>query len=167
VSAGVEGEPPLILRLPSLRDEAFRIAELLKVAHEEGHAWSDMAVLCRDYFTMEQCSLAMERTRLPHQKRTSTCPYDPASDTVKIMSMAASKGLEFPVVALPGIGAMPLAGEEEKEEARLFYVAATRATQRLIITVSGEGAFGHRLVMSDATLDGHPESEVQGAPALS
>ena len=58
--------------------------------------------------------------------------------------MHASKGLEFSVVALPGVGHMPEAGEDEADEARLFYVAATRATQTLYITLSGDGAFGKR-----------------------
>jgi superfamily I DNA/RNA helicase len=61
------------------------------------------------------------------------------------MTMHASKGLEFPVVALPGVGMMPEAGEAEAEEARLFYVAATRATDRLIVTLSGTGAFASKL----------------------
>ena len=59
--------------------------------------------------------------------------------------MKVSKGLEFPVVALPGVGHMPAAGEDEKEAARVFYVAATRATQRLVIGVAGNGSFGARL----------------------
>jgi hypothetical protein len=45
----------------------------------------------------------------------------------------SSKGLEFPVVAIPGVGQMPAPGQDEHEAARLFYVAATRATQRLVI----------------------------------
>ena len=53
--------------------------------------------------------------------------------------------LEFPVVALPGVGHMPAAGEDEKEAARVFYVAATRATQRLLVGVAGPSAFGSRL----------------------
>lgn len=53
--------------------------------------------------------------------------------------------LEFPLVALPGVGHMPAPGEDEKEAARVFYVAATRATQRLVIGVGGAGGFGQRL----------------------
>lgn len=45
--------------------------------------------------------------------------------------MKVGKGQEFPVVAMPGVGHMPAPGEDEKDEARLFYVAATRATQRI------------------------------------
>ena len=59
--------------------------------------------------------------------------------------MHVSKGLEFPVVALCGSGRMPEDGEDEAEEARLFYVAATRATQRLFIPLSGAGKFASRL----------------------
>ena len=44
--------------------------------------------------------------------------------------MHARKGLGFLVVALPGVGHMPEPGEDEKEAARVFYVAATWARQR-------------------------------------
>lgn len=59
--------------------------------------------------------------------------------------MKVSKGLVFPVVALPGVGHMPAMGADEKEAARVFYVAATRATQRLVIGVDGDGGFGEAL----------------------
>jgi superfamily I DNA/RNA helicase len=55
------------------------------------------------------------------------------SDDMKI-----SKGPEFPVVALPSVGHMPAKGEDEQEAARVFYVAASRATQRLVIGASAE-----------------------------
>ncbi len=44
-----------------------------------------------------------------------------------------------------GVGQMPAAGEDERDEARLFYVVATRATKRLVIGVGGAGGFGRRL----------------------
>ena len=47
---------------------------------------------------------------------------------IQIMIMKVSKGLEFPVVVVPGVGHMPAKGEDEQEAARVFYVAATRAT---------------------------------------
>ncbi|WP_370869082.1 3'-5' exonuclease [Rhodoferax sp.] len=52
--------------------------------------------------------------------------------------MKVSNGLEFPVVALPGVGHMPAKGEHEQDAARVFYVAATRANQRLVIGVGGD-----------------------------
>ncbi len=55
------------------------------------------------------------------------------------MTMRVSKGPEFPVVALPGVGHMPAPGEDEKDAARAFYAAATRATRRLVIGLGGDG----------------------------
>jgi superfamily I DNA/RNA helicase len=65
--------------------------------------------------------------------------------------MKVSKGLEFPVVALP-VGHMPAKGEDEQEAARVFYVAATRATQRLVIGVGGDGGDGANFELLYATL---------------
>ena len=57
------------------------------------------------------------------------------------------KHLEFPVVALPGVEHMPAPGRDEQEAARVFYVAATRATQRLVMGVGGDGRLGMRLTI--------------------
>ncbi|WP_374666863.1 DEAD/DEAH box helicase [Ramlibacter sp.] len=141
VSCGREGQPPIVVRLPTIKDELRTIRELLTNAHAEGHAWGDMAVLCRRHEMMDECAKELAQARVPHHLRRRSGNFHPLADTVKIMTMHASKGLEFPVVALPGVGHMPEAGEDPEEEARLFYVAATRATHRLIVTVSGEAAF--------------------------
>lgn len=65
--------------------------------------------------------------------------------------MKVSKGLEFPVVALPGVGHMPAKVEDKKEASRVFYVAATRATQRLVIGVGGSGSFEGTFLTQDHT----------------
>ena len=147
VSCGRDGEAPLIIRLPNLRAEATRVAELLGAAHQEGHAWGDMAILCRHYSEMDECAGVLRQRGLPHQVRKGAGSFNPAADTIKVLTLHASKGLEFPVVALVGAGHMPAPGEDEREEAKLFYVGATRATQRLIIGMGGEGRFGQRLAV--------------------
>jgi superfamily I DNA/RNA helicase len=145
ISCGREGEAPLIIRLPTLREEAFAIADELGNAHKEGFAWGDMAILCPTYDAMELCARALEQRRLPFNVRKRSGDFNPSANAIQVMTMKVSKGLEFPVVALPGVGHMPAAGEDEKEAARVFYVAATRATQRLVIGVRGNGSFGVRL----------------------
>jgi len=67
--------------------------------------------------------------------------YDADADTVVLMTMHAAKGLEFPVVLLPGMedGVFPgmqtlFYPEELEEERRLCYVAITRAREKLVIT---------------------------------
>lgn len=145
VSCGREGREPLIIRLPSASDEPARIAEVLASAHEEGHAWGDMAVLCRKQAQMEEVGRVLRARKLPHHVRKSSGDFDPLANTIKVMTMHGSKGLEFPIVCLCGVGHMPAKGEDEKEEARLFYVAATRATHRLAITSSDEGKLAQEL----------------------
>ena len=145
ISCGREGPAPTFIRLPTLREEAHAIADHLNNAHKEGHAWGDMAILCPDYQTRDLCAQVLHQRQIPVQMRRSPGDFDPSSDTIKVMTMKVSKGLEFPVVALPGVGHMPAKGEDETEAARVFYVAATRAMQRLVIGVGGGGGFGSRL----------------------
>lgn len=83
--------------------------------------------------------------KLPVENRIHCGDFDPTSNKIKVMTVKVSKGLEFPVVALPGVGHMPAPGEDEKEATRVFYVAATRATQRLVVGVGGDGGFGEAL----------------------
>ncbi len=142
VSCGREGQAPVIIKLPTLRAEALAIADHLASVHREGFAWGDMAVLCADWKTMDLCASALAHRKLPHRVRYKSGQFAPNADAIQVMTMHASKGLEFPVVALPGVGHMPGPGEDEKEAARVFYVAATRATQRLLMGVGGDGGFG-------------------------
>jgi ATP-dependent exoDNAse (exonuclease V) beta subunit len=83
----------------------------------------------------------LERRRLPHKVRKGTRDFDPRADTIKVMTLHASKGLEFPVVAVMGarqaVAGDPTGAKAEEgdplEETRLFYAGATRATSRLIV----------------------------------
>lgn len=135
----------MVIKLPTLRDEAFAIADHLASAHNEGFAWVDMAVMCADWKTMDLCASALAQRKLQHRVRKKSGQYRPGADAIQVMTMKVSKGLEFPVVALPGVGHMPAPGEDEKEAARVFYVAATRATQRLVMGVGRDAGFGARL----------------------
>lgn len=98
VSCGRDGEAPLIVRLPSLRAEAKRVADLLGAAHQEGHVWGDMAIVCRHWSEMDECANALRRRGLQHQVRKGAGTFHPASDTIKFLTMHVSKGLAFPVV---------------------------------------------------------------------
>jgi superfamily I DNA/RNA helicase len=145
ISGGRDGHDAVVIRLPTLHAEALKAAELLSAAHQQGVAWGEMAIICRHHALMQRCAGVLRQRRLPHQLRQGAGSFDPASDTIKLLTMHASKGLEFPVVVLPGVGQMPQPGEAEADEARLLYVAATRATQSLYITLSGDGVFAQRL----------------------
>ena len=72
---------------------------------------------------------------------TNSDENDGDRDRVQLMTIHNSKGLEFPVVFLPGMeeGLFPSAhssaeSEQLEEERRLAYVAITRAKRKLVIT---------------------------------
>jgi DNA helicase-2/ATP-dependent DNA helicase PcrA len=86
----------------------------------------------------------------------ATADLDPDADAVAVLTVHKAKGLEFPIVYLPGLvaGRFPtpnrrdplalpaalvdeLVGDEEvqlREERRLFYVAMTRARDELVLS---------------------------------
>ncbi|MCU0500379.1 MAG: UvrD-helicase domain-containing protein [Anaerolineae bacterium] len=79
--------------------------------------------------------------------QSETDAYDPRADRVALMTLHASKGLEFPVVFIVGCeeGLLPyervarseIAHSEAtdiEEERRLFYVGLTRAQRKLVLT---------------------------------
>lgn len=76
--------------------------------------------------------------------------YDESSDSVVMMTMHSAKGLEFPVVFLPGFeeGIFPgmqvlFNPQEIEEERRLAYVAITRAREELhIVNADSRVIFG-------------------------
>jgi hypothetical protein len=156
VGCGRDGEEPRVFFLPSQRTEIDKIVDLMGAAHREGHAWADMAVLCRANWQVDECRQALHARGFPVLEDVGS---DESIDAIAVMTMHVSKGLEFPVVALCGVGAMPVQGADEKEEAKVFYVAATRATSKLFVPVGGNGEFGKLL----KTYVGVPAAENQAA----
>jgi hypothetical protein len=153
VSVGRSGPAPLLIQLPSLKNESSRIAAHLKEVHDRGTCWRDMAVLYRYRAPVGET--------LAHTLRQAGVPitwqedvnFSPTQDTVKLMSMHASKGLEYPVVILAGLGLIDAADLAEAEgEARILYVAMTRATRELVMTCDRETAITRRLAAATSSL---------------
>ena len=66
-------------------------------------------------------------------------------DAVRFLSMHNAKGLEFPCVAIGGLGALET--ESIEDDVRLTYVAITRATHEAFITYSNMSELVGRLVV--------------------
>ncbi len=67
--------------------------------------------------------------------------HDPRADRVKLLTLHAAKGLEFPVVFLLDSGdAGKRLRSDMEEERRVFYVGMTRARDRLDILYTGGGS---------------------------
>lgn len=93
---------------------------------------------------------------------------------VQLSTIHRAKGLEWPVVVVAGVGEghLPLPSGNDEEERRLFYVAVTRAKDRLILTTpTTPSLFWHEacaLMGIDhgtqvPTPDGHPDRADLGA----
>ena len=104
-----------------------------------------LASLRAKWKTMDLFADALAQRKLPFNVRKRSGDFNPRANAIQVTTMKVSKGLEFPVVELPGVGDMPAAGEDEREAAWVFYVAATRATQRLMMGVGGDEEFAMKL----------------------
>ncbi len=131
VSAGRHGDPPKLVKLPSLRDEAAWIADQLKAAHRTGTPWRDMAVLYRHWEPTGKTVNSVFRLAGIPLSWKDNIRFSDKQDTVKLLPFHSGKGLEFPLVAIPGV---TQEANAEEMEARLLYVAMTRATEKLLAT---------------------------------
>jgi len=108
-----------------------------------------MAVLYPNARIGELLARALEANEVPlHWLKTSAdkrC-LSRTDDRLKLMTMHSSKGLEFPFVAVTGVGCMPNTKADVACESKLLYVAMTRATERLMVTADRHTAFVDRLV---------------------
>ena len=135
LSCGREGPEPIVIDLPTFPARAGRVADLLADQHAQGHAGGEMAVLCRHKDEMFVCADALRRKGLPYRVRERSGQFKPEEDSIKVMTMHASKGLEWPVVAVVTSDEERKARDVKKDgalEARLVYVATTRSTNKII-----------------------------------
>lgn len=152
VGAGRKGPKPLLIELPTINAEVERIAQVLRDENRTGTPWSQMAVLYRYWDMANQITSVLARQGIPFECPQATKRFTPRSDSVKVVTMHSSKGLEFPLVCIPGVG-MPHKNEETpEEEARLLYVAMTRATRQLVVTHGHGSRFAGQLCSALETL---------------
>jgi len=125
-----QGPEPEVIEASSLQAEIDIIASSIRLLP---YAWNDMAILCWTQTQLKQVATILVKHNIPHQVRTRSGTYKPSQPTVKVMTIHASKGLQFSFVAIvsqPGRG-------PSKQDLSLFAVGATRATYHLILGVRG------------------------------
>jgi hypothetical protein len=135
-TAGRIGIAPKIRPQSNFREEVKYIATGLKKLHEEGYAWNQMAILYafkRDGGTVAEI-LASKGVPVEWlNEQNDRLNYNPAAPSVKVMTIHCSKGLEFPVVAIPGIDKI----DNYDEKVQLIYVGMTRSTNKLVLSYTG------------------------------
>lgn len=147
-SAGRHGPMPELIRLPSLQRETKYLAERAHHFHEQGTSWSDMAIIYRSKFIGEQVHYQLQQAQIPVEwinQDSNSRYYNPAAVSIKLVTMHSSKGLEFPVVFIPGLGFLPGQQSLFVLEARLLYVAITRAVDQLVMSCDRSSEFVQRV----------------------
>jgi superfamily I DNA/RNA helicase len=143
-SAGPRGELPTLKRLANAQGELDFIVEQARDLHGGGVAWKDMAVLFRVNRDGERIAEHLAKAGIPVNlfgKSPERRKFRPAEVSIKLMTFHSSKGLEFPVVFIPFLEALPYMKDDVPGEAKLLYVAMTRAMERLFITHHGDSRF--------------------------
>ena len=134
-AGGRNGRKPLVRRFQSMATEVDGLAEWLKQRAENGIAYNEMAVLCRFNKQIEQIGALLASKSIP-----ATSEFNGKAG-VRLMTMHASKGLEFNSVAIFDLGCMPYQKAGPDEEAKLLYVALTRSTDSLFVSYHRESDF--------------------------
>jgi superfamily I DNA/RNA helicase len=137
-TVGRTGVTPKMWRFSDADRELAHVAAELRSFHLDGTAWKHMAVLFRTNKQGERIAEHLARNRVPASLERR---INPAEDTVKLLTLHSSKGLEFPVVILPFLNSMPYRQDDVSGEAKLLYVGMTRAMDYLVLTHHGDSRF--------------------------
>lgn len=136
VPGGKRGSKPVLIKLPTIHEEADAIAQRLKEAHQGGVSWKNMAVLFWDAQDSNELYRALCDAGIPFAGKDKL-RFNNKENRVGFLSCYSCKGLEFPLVAVMGSRISEQA-KTDAETAKLLYVAMTRATDHLIMTVAAE-----------------------------
>ena len=152
------GPPPSLKTCRDLRGEADSIASRVAELLDEGVSTSDIVVMygCRDL--LDELQHEFSRRGLPYfhvqgkYDKSSGDPRDQAvhvRDKVLLSTLSSIKGLEFARVFIGGVNQIRIQdvdGQDQSQTAKShLYVAMTRATDELRITMSGGGEIGSAL----------------------
>ncbi|AUZ04592.2 hypothetical protein ADP71_08510 [Vitreoscilla sp. C1] len=156
-SGGVSGPKPVFYRLPSFSEEITQAKQQIVSWQAEGVALHKMAILV---VTLEQAKPlqdAFKQVNVATQilvDSKAKKAYLPDDNSVAIMTLQSSKGLEFTHVVVVGVGSLAPEAKRTASDAKVLYVGMTRAQQVLVVTGSvseaeeakGRGVFVKKLL---------------------
>ncbi len=142
-SAGTYGPEPEIQRVDKLAAEARQVLEWLDHQRNQGLRWKDIAILCPLAKTGKYFCSVLKSRDIPYffyEKPEDKKLYDPQDDRLPLFIIPSSKGLEFHSVAVVNSSEMDYVKSDINEAAKKLYVAFTRATHQLLVTLHQDNA---------------------------
>ena len=150
-SAGRRGAFPELIRCEAPWAQMQCLCTRIMDANGQGRSLNDIAVIYRSTQQAKTLEAGLRAAGIAFSSTASNAGKSTlygAEPSVKLVSMHSSKGLEFALVLIPDLCQLPKAKEDPAEEARLLYVAMTRATEHLLMTCVGESDFTRRVADS-------------------
>jgi hypothetical protein len=140
------GARPQVVAATSVEAEVRAACDQIERWHRhDGIAWEDILVLFGDqrryqgklYYECDRRGIPYFCATLSSKTRRQIVTV---GDVVRSASIMSAKGIEFPRVVVLGANQVSIGPEsDETDHRRLVYVAMTRATDHLMLTVSGQG----------------------------
>src|SRR6187399_115470 len=145
--AGRQGLAPDVRQCVSIEAETHCVAEWFLDRKKAGYEWPQMACLYPEHWIGDKVAQILTRHGVPiDMARNNRNRVSTKKMAVRLLSMHTAKGLEFPCVAIAGLGFLGRHGEPVEECVRLTYVGVTRATHEALLTYSSESALVQRLI---------------------
>jgi hypothetical protein len=152
-AAGIHGPKPHAKLLDSFNAEMDYAVACIRKWQANGTPLSDIGVLYAMKAQGAELGRRLKREGIAHQwlgSKDHKMAYDSEADSVAVMTIHSSKGLEFERVIMLGLGAMSVAPAERTTNARLLYVGMTRARRYLVMAASEKNEFTDLIVAAES-----------------
>lgn len=147
----LKGAHPDVIKCNVVEQEISKVTEWLQALLSRGHKASDIGIFVRTRKLIDERALQVA-ARLKLNPYLISDEGPPKDRHISVGTMHNSKGLEFKIVVLMGVedtflpnkGALRRKNDDAEraafteQERNLFYVACTRARERLLITSAGK-----------------------------
>jgi len=147
-AAGLNGPVPVILNFDGLFDELEYVIKCIEKWGRDGVSWRDIAVLCPTKRIGDKVAARVGVANIPClwlKDKQDKMAYEQAGESITILTIHSSKGLEFQRVIILGVGELSDRDERKEQNARLLYVGMTRAQKCLLVTTSGVSDYSQKM----------------------
>lgn len=137
-SKGEWGALPILIKRRNRYQECEYIAETLIAHFHDGIPWHEMCVIYRSNYFLDDLKDICSERGIPINDSDEL-------DSINLLTIHSSKGLEFTLVCILAVGEFPTQETTYDDEICLMYVAMTRAIKLLVMTYSQDSPFVEKI----------------------
>ncbi|MFJ2976399.1 3'-5' exonuclease [Kluyvera sp. NPDC087067] len=148
-AGGLYGQYPILRAFSDQGKEISHIVEWLKKESAKGVSWNDMAILCPSTAVLSETLVnKLTDEKIPFtfiKKPDDKKRYAPQNNTIAIIPLPSSKGLEFHSVVVMDSSYIREETDDLSDDIKRLYVGFTRATHNLLVTLHRKNALSQHL----------------------